>query len=267
MIKIGIAGAAGRMGHLLMKAVREHDSTLLAGISVRADDREELNTYLQREGLVQVVLASDAATLVASCDAVIDFTAPDYSVEIAQACAARGSIHICGTTGFNDAQLQQLHAAATHCRLVRAANFSIGVNVLTRVAEQVARLLGNAYDVEIIEMHHHHKKDAPSGTALALGEAVAAGHGVALSEVATHGRVGQVGERVQGEIGFHAVRGGDVIGDHTVIFAGNGERIELTHRSSNRRIYADGAVRAALWAMHQPHGLYSMQDVLASSFL
>jgi 4-hydroxy-tetrahydrodipicolinate reductase len=113
-------------------------------------------------------------------------------------------------------------------------------------------------------MHHHHKKDAPSGTALALGEAVAAGHHVSLSQKAVHGRVGQVGERTQGEIGFHAVRGGDVIGDHVVIFAGNGERIELTHRSSNRRIYADGAIRAALWAVHQPYGLYSMQDVLAT---
>ncbi len=264
MLKIGIAGAHGRMGKLLMKAVREHEATTLIAVSARAEDVEEMHTHLQREGLVNVRLVADVDELATIVDAVIDFTAPKYSVAIATACAMQGKAHICGTTGFDAAQNAVMAECAKQTRIVRSANFSLGINLLELLTKQTASLLGEDYDIEIVEMHHHFKKDAPSGTALTLGEAAAAGRGVALASVAEHGRVGVTGERVAGAIGFHALRGGDVIGDHTVIFACNGERIELTHKSSNRRIYADGAIHAALWAKNKPNGLYSMQDVLAS---
>jgi 4-hydroxy-tetrahydrodipicolinate reductase len=264
MLKIGIAGAAGRMGNLLMEAVRENQMTILSAISARGDDVEQLNTYLQREGLVNVVLTSEARNLVESSDAVIDFTAPEYSLDIAKYCAELGKTHICGTTGFSEDQKITLLGYAKQTRIVWAANFSIGVNLLSILTKQAAKSLGLDYDIEILEMHHRHKKDAPSGTALALGEAAASGREQSLSEAAIHGRNGLVGERPRGEIGFHAVRGGDVIGDHNVIFACDGERVELAHKSSSRRIYADGAIKAALWAAAQPNGLYSMQDVLNS---
>ncbi len=274
MLKIGIAGAAGRMGKLLIKAVLEHEATSLVAISARQEDMEQMHTHLQREGLVNVRLVQNVDGLVDLAEAVIDFTAPEYSLSIANACKnnvlkqiaeqidGKAKIHICGTTGFDDAQNAIMAQCAKHSRIVRAANFSVGVNLLAKLTKQTAATLGIDYDIEIVEMHHHHKKDAPSGTALALGEAAAAGRNVALATVAEHGRVGMVGERVAGNIGFHALRGGDVIGDHHVIFAGNGERIELVHKSSNRRIYADGAIRAALWASSKPNGLYSMLDVL-----
>jgi 4-hydroxy-tetrahydrodipicolinate reductase len=263
MLKIGIAGAAGRMGTLLMQAVRENHVTSLNAISARGNDLEELNTYLQREGLVNVVLTSELEHLVALSDAIIDFTAPEYSLDIAAACADLAKIHICGTTGFNESQKQKLIDYASDARIIWAANFSIGVNLLAILTQKAAQLLDEDYDIEIVEIHHRYKKDAPSGTAFALGEAAAIGRNKQLTNIAEHGRFGLVGERKKGNIGFHAVRGGDVIGDHSVTFAGDGERIELVHKSSNRRIYADGAIRAALWADDKPNGFYSMQDVLS----
>jgi 4-hydroxy-tetrahydrodipicolinate reductase len=262
-MRIGIAGCAGRMGKMLMNAVREHPHCRLTVASTRSDGMEEVHTFLQREGLHQVLLTDDLDVLTEACDAVIDFTSPDYSLAIAEACARYHTVHICGTTVFSAEQEIQMAAHAARLRLVQSANFSIGVNLLMRLTRQVAGLLDDNYDIEITDMHHRYKKDAPSGTALALGSAAAAGRGVALEDVADRGRDGMTGERTRGAIGFHALRGGDVIGDHTVLFAGEGERIELTHKSSHRRIYAAGAIRAALWAQDKPNGLYSMQDVLA----
>jgi 4-hydroxy-tetrahydrodipicolinate reductase len=265
MMRIGIAGCVGRMGKMLMEAVREHPECSLTIASSRTDGLEEVHTYLQREGLHQVVLTDKLDVLAAGCDAIIDFTSPAYSVEIAQHCAATDTILICGTTGFSAEEEQQIVTLAQQIRLVKSANFSIGVNILMSLTQYIAALLDTSYDIEITDIHHRYKKDAPSGTALALGKAAAAGRGVALEDVAERGRDGITGERTRGAIGFHALRGGDVIGDHTVLFAGDGERLELTHKSSHRRIYAAGAIRAALWARHQLSGLYSMQDVLKVS--
>jgi 4-hydroxy-tetrahydrodipicolinate reductase len=261
-LKIGIAGCAGRMGKRLMEAAREHPKCQLSAASARSEGLEHVNTYLQREGLLYVVLTDRTDTLAQSCDAVIDFTSPDYSLLIAQSCAQVGTVHICGTTGFSEAQRAQLEQFAQQTRIVWAANFSIGVNLLTYLTAQVAGTLGDEYDIEITETHHRYKKDAPSGTALALGDAAAQARDVTLDDVATHGRHGLTGEREPGAIGFHARRGGGVIGDHTVMFAASGERIELSHLAQDRRIYADGALRAALWAQSRPYGLYSMKDVL-----
>jgi 4-hydroxy-tetrahydrodipicolinate reductase len=250
------------MGKMLMEAVREDMGAALIATTARCDALEEVHTYLQREGLVNVLLTDDTQRFVEACDAVIDFTAPEYSMEVAHACGGAKVAYICGTTGFNEAQEAQLQQIAHQTVVVKSANFSIGVNLLLSLAQQVAAILDDNSDVEIIETHHRYKKDAPSGTALALGEAVAKGRGVTLASVADYGRNGITGERKQGAIGFHAVRGGDVIGDHTVLFASLGERIELTHKSSERRIYADGAIRAAKWAKTQRAGFYSMHEVL-----
>ncbi len=262
-MRIGIAGCAGRMGKMLMDAVREHPGCRLTVASARTDGLEEVHTYLQREGLLSVVLTDDLQEMASECEAVIDFTAPDYSLRIAEACLAHDTIHICGTTGFSADQERMIEAMAERIRLVKSANFSIGVNLLLRLTREVAAVLDDGYDIEITDIHHRYKKDAPSGTALSLGRAAAAGRGVALDDVADRGRDGMVGERLRGAIGFHALRAGDVIGDHTVLFAHEGERLELTHKSSSRSIYATGAIRAALWAADKPAGLYSMQDVLA----
>jgi 4-hydroxy-tetrahydrodipicolinate reductase len=263
-MKIGIAGCAGRMGKMLMEAVREHPECTLSVASTRSEGMEEVHTYLEREGLRHVLLTDDLHVLASHSDAVIDFTAPDYSLLIAETCAAHDTIMVCGTTGFSDDQHRQLIQFATKMRLIHSANFSIGVNLLLSLTSHVASILGAAeYDIEITDLHHRHKKDAPSGTALALGEAAAQGRGVRLFDVADRARDGITGERKSGAIGFHALRGGDVIGDHTVLFAGEGERLELTHKSSDRSIYAKGALRAAQWARQKSNGYYSMQDVLA----
>ncbi|TAN47060.1 MAG: 4-hydroxy-tetrahydrodipicolinate reductase, partial [Rhodospirillales bacterium] len=209
-----------------------------------------------------IPVSASAGEMFQHVDAVIDFTVPPASVEHAKIAAQFGKVLIVGTTGMNEAQTRQVAEAANKCRIVMAPNFSLGVNVAMAVVEQVAQVLDDAYDIEIVEMHHHHKIDAPSGTALGLGRAAAKGRGVVLDEVACRSRDGLVGARQRGEIGFATLRGGDVIGDHTVIFASDGERLEITHRANSRQIFAKGAVRAALWCKGRKHGLYSMKDVL-----
>ncbi len=261
MMNIGIAGCAGRMGAMLIEAVREHPKCTLSATSARTEGLETVHTYLQREGLQQVMLTDRPDMLVQHCDAVIDFTSADYSMDIVAACAKANSIYICGTTGFTTKQEADMLEMSRHMRVVKAANFSIGVNLLMELVERAAHVMAEA-DIEISETHHRYKKDAPSGTALALGRAAARGRNVSLDDVAVHGRHGMTGERTEGTIGFHALRGGDVIGDHTVLFAENGERLSLSHMSSDRRVYADGAIRAALWCRHQSNGMYAMQDVL-----
>ncbi len=204
----------------------------------------------------------DLADAVDDFDVVVDFTRPEASLAALEVCRWAGKGMVIGTTGFGAAQLDRLAAATREIPIVRAANFSVGVNVCLKLLEQAARALGDDYDVEIVEAHHRHKVDAPSGTALAMGEAVADALGRELSEVAVYGREGHTGERERPTIGFATVRGGDVVGDHSVMFLGDGERIEIAHRASNRLNFANGAVRAAAWLAGRDAGAYGMREVL-----
>jgi 4-hydroxy-tetrahydrodipicolinate reductase len=199
---------------------------------------------------------------VKSSEVIIDFSAPALTIDVAKLVNKYGKILVSGTTGLTDDQKQELKNLTGNCVIIWSSNMSIGVNVLMNLAEQVSKTLHNDYDVEIYEMHHKHKVDAPSGTALSLGEAVAKGRNLNFGEVCRKTRDGIIGKRGENEIGFCSLRGGDVIGDHSVIFAGPGERVELTHKASNRNIYALGAIRAAIWSEGKTHGFYSMKDVL-----
>jgi 4-hydroxy-tetrahydrodipicolinate reductase len=209
-----------------------------------------------------LTLGDDAKKVFAAADAVLDFTTPEATLAHAKLAAASGTAHIIGTTGIDETGRKALSAAAKKAPIVFAPNMSLGVNLLAELVAQVARALDPSWDIEIIEMHHHHKVDAPSGTALLLGRAAAAGRGVDLEKSAERGRDGITGPRKKGSIGFSALRGGDVVGEHTVIFAGQGERIELAHKATSREIFARGAFAAARWADGRKPGLYSMKDVL-----
>ncbi|KAA5607668.1 4-hydroxy-tetrahydrodipicolinate reductase [Roseospira marina] len=263
-MKIGIAGCGGRMGRMLVRHTLDTPGVLLAAGSERPGSDLVGADVASVVGAAPVgaVITDDPAALVAACDAVIDFTTPALTAVHAEQAAARGSILVIGTTGLGASDLSLLSEAAADARIVRAPNMSVGVNLLMALTRTVAATLGEEYDIEIVEHHHRHKVDAPSGTALGLGEAAAQGRGVDLDAVSDRARDGHTGAREDGHIGFAVVRGGDVVGDHTVMFAGPGERIELTHKASDRGIYARGALRAALWAQDRPNGLYSMADVL-----
>ena len=263
-MKIGIVGAAGRMGRMLVRQVSETQGCLLAGATERPDSDAIGRDagVLAGVGEAGIAITGDAAAMIAGVDAVIDFTAPDVSVRHADLAAQAGAAIVIGTTGMGPAHMESLQRAARHAPVVFAPNMSVGVNLLMALVEQVARTLDESYDIEIVEMHHRHKVDAPSGTALGLGRAAAAGRGVDLEAAGRLSREGHTGARPRGEIGFATLRGGDVVGDHTVCFATEGERIELTHKASSRRIYAAGALRAALWTKGRAPGLYSMNDVL-----
>lgn len=245
-MKVAIAGCMGRMGQTLVSAVRNDTRFILAGGSERMPVKADFP------------VVTSAAELVSLGDAVIDFTSPENSVVIAEAAADKGSIHIIGTTGFSDAQQHRIAECARKARIVQSGNFSLGVNVLESLVLQAAQKLVD-YDIEIFEMHHKHKKDAPSGTALMLGAAAAHGRGVSLSAKKVLDRDGV---RKKGDIGFSVARGGDVVGIHTVTLAGVGELVELKHQGFSREIYAQGALHAALWATRQKTGLYSMRDVI-----
>jgi len=263
-MKIGIVGAAGRMGRMLIAAVAQTDGAQLAGGTEAAghpDLGKDLGTLAGIDAL-GVALTSDTAALFQACDAIIDFTVPVATAAHAALAADSNTVLVVGTTGLDAAQQGCINTAAQKTALVQAANYSVGVNLLAGLVEQAARILPDAYDIEVLEMHHHHKVDAPSGTALALGQAAAHGRGVDLDAVADKVRDGITGARKQGDIGFATLRGGDVVGDHTVMFAGAGERVEITHKAASREIFASGAVRAAVWACSQKPGLYSMKDVL-----
>jgi 4-hydroxy-tetrahydrodipicolinate reductase len=264
MMNIGIIGAAGRMGRMLTAEVLAHDGARLVG-AVEAPGSEAIGKdagLLAGVDEAGVAVGDDAEALFAASDAVLEFSLPEASLAHAALAAASQTIHIIGTTGLNADQEAALAAAATDTAIVWAPNMSLGVNLLMGLVERVAATLDEDYDIEIFEIHHRHKVDAPSGTALGLGAAAAKGRGVALDDVAVRGRDGITGERRRGAIGFAALRAGDVVGDHRVIFATDGESIELAHRATDRRIYARGALRAALWAQGKPAGLYSMADVL-----
>ena len=264
MMKIGITGCAGRMGRMVAAAVAGTEDVKIAAGSEAANSPALGHDIASLAGMpacgVQVV--ADAAQVFRASDAVIDFTTPAALFVHARLAAETGHALIIGTTGLGPEHEKALGAAAKKTVIVRAANFSIGVNVILGLARDAARILRDDYDIEILEMHHRGKVDAPSGTALSLGAAVAEGRQVSLALKSVRARDGATGPRKAGDIGFASLRGGDVIGDHTVVFAGEGERIELGHRASSRAVFAQGAVRAARWTQARPPGLYSMRDVL-----
>jgi 4-hydroxy-tetrahydrodipicolinate reductase len=263
-MKIAVLGAAGRMGQSLARAVAATEGCVLAG-GVEAKGSTAIGRDLGEVaglGPLGIEVTDDPLPLFAEIDGVLDFTTPAATVSFAGLAAQARIVHVIGTTGLSPDDMAAIEAAARHAAIVKAGNMSLGVNLLAGLTERVARTLGPEFDIEILELHHRHKRDAPSGTALMLGEAAASGRGVALKDHAVRSRDGDVGPRREGDIGFTVMRGGDVVGEHKVIFAGNGERIELVHVATDRGIFARGAVRAALWARGQGPGLYSMADVL-----
>jgi 4-hydroxy-tetrahydrodipicolinate reductase len=269
MIKLSIAGAGGRMGQALIEAALDaSDLSIASALDVAqspAAGRDADERFGRATG---VIVASDIDKGVRACDVLIDFTRPAGTIAHAMVCAAAGVGMVVGTTGLDAAQKATLAEQAKKIPIVFAPNMSVGVNVLLELTELAAKRLGASFDIEIVEMHHRHKADAPSGTALALGEAAAKGAGVELGESAVYARHGMTGERKARTIGFASLRGGDVVGDHTVIFAGGGERIELTHRATSRQNFAAGALRAARFVAERrasgAAGLYGMRDVLAA---
>jgi 4-hydroxy-tetrahydrodipicolinate reductase len=263
-MRLVVVGAAGRMGRSLVKTISETHGCRLTG----AIEREGSLALGQDAGLLagcgdaKVPITDDPLPVFAQADGVLDFSAPAASVAYAGLAAQARIVHVIGTTGLAEADFTRLEAAARHARIVQSGNMSLGVNLLASLVRKVAATLGEDFDIEILEMHHRQKVDAPSGTALLFGEAAAAGRGIALQERAVRVRDGQTGPRPAGDIGFAALRGGTVIGDHQVIFAGPGERLELAHRAEDRSLFARGAVRAALWAFDKKPGYYTMADVL-----
>lgn len=266
-IRVAIVGCAGRMGQMLLKLLINAPGVVVVGGTERRGSPamgQDLGALAGVDPL-GISVTEDASLLFETADVVVDFTNPSATVLHANLAAKSGCAHVVGTTGLDADQIAAIGRAAQRTPIVLAANMSLGVNLLQQVVEEVARILDPEWDIEIVEMHHRHKVDAPSGTALALGEAAARGRNVALRRVARRSRDGQVGPRQRGEIGFAALRGGDVVGDHTVIFAADGERVEITHKASSREIFARGAVKAVLWAAGKKPGLYSMRDVLGFS--
>lgn len=261
--KIVIAGATGRMGHALLQGVFEDESLQLYGALDRAGSpnigRDAGELFGKSTG---VYISADAGKTLQGADVLIDFTRPEAGMDYLEICQRHHVKHIIGTTGFTVEQKARIAAASKQIAIVFAPNMSVGVTLLINLVEQAAKVLGDGYDIEVVEMHHRHKIDAPSGTALCLGEAAAQGLGQELKDCAIYAREGVTGEREAGKIGFATLRGGDVVGDHTVVFAGIGERVELTHKASSRATFALGALRAAKFLSDKKTGLYDMRDVL-----
>ncbi|XZG69436.1 4-hydroxy-tetrahydrodipicolinate reductase [Chitinibacteraceae bacterium HSL-7] len=261
-IQIAIAGASGRMGQMLIETVLSQPDCALYAALDRPGSESIGRDAAAFAGRDCGVLISDSLDALKGADVLIDFTRPEGTLAHLEVCRAQKVNMIIGTTGFDDAGREAIRAASADIAVVSAYNMSIGVNLCFKLLEVAAKVLNEAYDVEIVEMHHKHKVDAPSGTAIAMGEAVAKAWDQELKNIATWSREGITGAREDGRIGFAALRGGDVIGDHTVVFAGAGERIEITHKASNRTIYAQGSVRAARFLAEKRSGHYTMQDVL-----
>ncbi len=263
-LKIGVVGCGGRMGQTLVRIVTETEGGALAGASEVPDHPAIGKDAGALAGLdpLGVAISDDPAAVFDACDVVIDFTVPAASARHAHLAFETKTALVLGTTGLDRDQAERVEEAAAAAAVVWAPNMSLGVNILFALTERVARALGDDWDIEIVEMHHKHKVDAPSGTALGLGRAAAAGRGVDLDTVSQRVRDGHTGPRKRGDIGFATLRGGDVTGDHTVIFATEGERVELSHKAASRDIFARGAVRAALWTRGRKPGLYDMADVL-----
>lgn len=264
MLRIAITGAAGRMGKTLIEACQQAEGCELSaaverpGISLIGADAGELAGV----GALNVTLVDDIASVVDDFDTLIDFTSIETTLNNLQICKANKKHIIIGTTGFSDEQKQQIKDAADETAVVFAPNMSVGVNLCLKLLEMAASVLNEDYDIEIIEAHHRHKVDAPSGTALRMGEVVADTLGRDLKECAVYGREGHTGARDPQSIGFETIRAGDVVGEHTVMFATDGERVEITHKASSRMTFAKGAIRAAKWLQSKDKGLYDMQDVL-----
>lgn len=261
---IVVTGASGRMGRMLVETVTASDRARLVGAVERKG-----HPWIGRDvgeamggAPLGVIVTDDPLEAFAQAQAVLDFTAPEATVEFAALAAQARAVHVIGTTGLGPEHLARLRPAARHAVIIRAGNMSLGVNLLVGLARRVAAALDEDWDIEIVEAHHRMKVDAPSGTALMLGEAAAAGRGVALPQVRDAAREGMTGARTRGHIGFSAIRGGDIVGEHDVIFAGEGERIVLRHVATDRAIFARGALRAALWGQAQKPGEYDMADVL-----
>lgn len=264
---IAITGASGRMGQMLITQVSASDRLHLVGAIERSGHAwvgQDIGVAMGGAPL-GVMVTDDPAQAIAQAQAVIDFTAPKATLEFAKFAAQAGAVHVIGTTGMSDAEIAALEPAARDAVIIRAGNMSLGVNLLTQLTKRVAAALDEDYDIEIIEAHHNQKVDAPSGTALMLGEAAAAGRGVKLADVSDRGRDGMTGARKSGDIGFTAIRGGDIIGEHDVMFAAAGERIILRHVASDRSVFARGALKAALWGQGRAPGQYDMLDVLGLS--
>jgi 4-hydroxy-tetrahydrodipicolinate reductase len=263
-MRLAIAGASGRMGRVLTRIVNETPGAKVAGgiepkgsPHVGADMGE-----LAGIGTLDVAVTDDPLALFTHIDGIIDFTVPEATVALAELSAQARIVHVIGTTGIGEDGEAKIKAASRHARIIKSGNMSLGVNLLAVMVKKVAAALGEEFDIEVLEMHHRHKIDAPSGTALLLGKAAADGRGIDLKARSVRTRDVHTGARPVGDIGFATLRGGSVVGEHTVMFAGPAERIELTHKAESRDIFARGAVRAALWGMDRKPGLYSMTDVL-----
>ena len=263
-LKIGIVGCGGRMGRMLVKQVTQTQGCVICGGTEPANSPFLGNDLGVLAGIdpLDIFVSQSAEDLFALADAVIDFTSPAASVTHAKIAAKAGKIHIIGTTGLSNEEQQALSDCGRTAVIVQGANMSLGVNLLAQLTKKVASILDDEFDVEIIEMHHHHKVDAPSGTALLLGKSAAEGRGVDHDTVADRGRDGITGARKRGDIGYAVLRGGNVVGDHTVMFAAENEIIEISHKAGDRAIFARGAVKAALWAANKSAGSYDMMDVL-----
>ncbi|OCW56119.1 4-hydroxy-tetrahydrodipicolinate reductase [Hoeflea olei] len=263
-----VVGAAGRMGRSLIHTIAETEGVHLAGAIERpgSDALGKDSGELAGLGANGVIVTDDALPVFAKVEGVLDFTTPSATLDFAELAAQARIVHVIGTTGMQDAHEARLHAASRHARIVKSGNMSLGVNLLSVLVRQAARALEDrGWDIEVLEMHHRHKVDAPSGTALLLGQAAAEGRGIDLAQHSVKVRDGHTGAREEGSIGFATLRGGSVVGEHSVVIAGEGETIELSHKATDRSIFARGAVRAALWARHQKPGYYSMLDVLGLS--
>jgi 4-hydroxy-tetrahydrodipicolinate reductase len=263
MMKIAIAGATGRMGKMLIEAVLNTPDTQLAGALEHSSCPqlgEDVGSFLGKK--TGVMISADVAQVLANAEFLIDFTRPEGTMAHLAVAEKTGTKMIIGTTGLNAEQIASLKKASAKLAIVFAPNMSVGVNATFKLLEIAAKMLNQGYDIEIIEAHHRHKVDAPSGTALKMGEVIAQALGEKLEDIAVYAREGHTGERKEGSIGFATIRGGDIVGDHTVLFAGDGERIEISHKSSSRQSYAQGSLRAAHFLQKQTFGLYDMQDVL-----
>jgi 4-hydroxy-tetrahydrodipicolinate reductase len=266
-MRLVVVGAAGRMGQALIRAISAIEGVTLAAAIEREGSAMLGRDAAQLAGLspAGVLVTDDPLAAFARADGVLDFTAPAATLHFAELAAQARIVHVIGTTGCSTADDEAIRAAARHARIVKSGNMSLGVNLVAGLVRKAAAALGEDFDIEIIEMHHRMKVDAPSGTALLLGQAAAEGRGINLAQRSVRSRDGHTGARQAGDIGFATLRGGTVIGDHSVVFAGDYERIEIAHRAEDRSIFARGAVKAALWAHDKKPGLYSMADVLGLS--
>ena len=261
MIRVAVVGASGRMGLCLMKAAELADKTSL-NVAISRSGLGKDAGELAGIGRLGISVQDDLSAVIDQFDVLIDFTRPEPSMQYIEICRLAGKQVIIGTTGYSDEQKAQIAAAAKDIAIVLAPNMSVGVNLSLKLLEMTAKVMGDYTDIEVIEAHHRHKVDAPSGTALRMGEVIADTLGRDLKDCAIYGREGDTGERDRKTIGFSTIRAGDIVGEHTVMFADEGERVEITHKATSRMTFANGAVRAAVWLQSQENGLYDMQDVL-----